>query len=206
MLRTQFVLIALLFSSATYGQLSWGVKAGLNVNKIIFKDLPESVDDGNQVNISYHVGFFGEFAIGEKFFVTPELQFSQRGASGGSSGFRINLNYIEMPLLLSFSPVKRIRLDLGPNVALRVSTVLKSSNGQKATGDYFDRFDFGLTTGIRVSVSERISIIGRYYHGLTSIDETYYRDANNNPVAEVKTFNRNGQLGLSYRFGQPNKS
>jgi hypothetical protein len=193
----------LLISVYSFGQFSLGVKAGLNVNDVIIKDAPWGAD-GMKANIGFHVGVYGKLAISKKFSFIPELQFSQRGyksTSATSSDARVNLNYLELPLLLSYSPVEFLNIDLGPNFAYKLSAVSKSDGTSRNIDNIFEEdLDVGITGGLRFNVSEKISIVGRYYYGISSLYEISLRDVDNNPLETVTVHNRNVQVGLSYRI------
>lgn len=194
----------LLISVYSFGQLSLGVKAGLNVNDIAIKDPPPGGDDGIEATIGFHVGVYGKIAISKKFSFIPELQFSQRGYKFPlitSSDSRVNMNYLELPLLLSYAPVEFLNIDLGSTIAYKISTVLKSDGMSRKMGDDFDEdLDIGITGGLRFNVSEKIAIIGRYYYGVSSLFELHLRDDYNNALGRITARNRNVQVGLSYKI------
>src|SRR5687767_13114373 len=104
----------LLISVYSFGQLSLGVKAGLNVNDIAIKDALPGMEMEKKASMGFHVGVYTQLAISKKFSFIPELQFSQRGYKYlFSSDSRVNMNYLELPLLLSYSPVEFLNIDLG---------------------------------------------------------------------------------------------
>ncbi|HYF67428.1 MAG TPA: outer membrane beta-barrel protein [Ohtaekwangia sp.] len=72
----KYVLTAILisFSLYSYGQFSWGVKAGLNINDIAVEGLPKGIEDKSSTSIGFHFGTYGEINISEKFSFIPELQ------------------------------------------------------------------------------------------------------------------------------------
>jgi hypothetical protein len=192
MKRKLLLVIILHTSFYSFGQFSFGLKAGLNVNTFAFKDIPSNTFGDVKNSIGFHVGFYSSLDLGKKFFLIPELQFSQRGARYGNSN--MNLNYIELPILFSYQPVKIVNIDLGPNFGYKVSDNLKYG--------YDKSFDVGITGGLRVNFSKRMSFIGRYYYGLSSIDEvTFTTGPDPNDITGVgKQYNRTFQIGLSYRI------
>jgi hypothetical protein len=194
----------LLISVYSFGQFSLGVKAGLNINNIAIKDEPSGMETDKKATMGFHVGVYTKLAISKKFSFIPELQFSQRGykfPSIISSDSRVNMNYLELPLLLSYSPVEFLNIDLGSTIAYKISTVMKSDGMSRKMGDDFDEdLDIGITGGLRFNVSEKIAVIGRYYYGVSSLWELNFRDDANNPLGTVTAHNRNVQVGLSYKI------
>lgn len=198
MLRISVVAILILFSHSVFGQLSWGAKAGVNFNKIVYADLPENFEDESSVSVGYHFGVWGDVTISNKFSLIFELLFSQRGEK--MPDYRINLNYLEVPIIVSYSPVKKLAIEAGPDVAFKLSAMAKGDDTKNKL-DLYNAVDFGLTAGARFNITERIDIVGRYYYGLIAIEEINFRDMNNNPVGDGREYNRNAQVSFSYRFG-----
>ena len=192
-----FILICLHGSVYSFGQTSFGVKGGFNFNSIHFEDYPAGFDLDAKPNIGFHLGVFGIVPLTEQLSFIPEAQFTKRGVSS-SGDYRLNLYYFEVPLLLSYSPLKWLSIDGGANAAIKISAVIKSDTGVRNKIDAYDTFDFGLTAGARFHLHNKISIVARYYFGLTAIDEVVFRDSNNSVLARVKEYNRGGQLGISY--------
>ncbi len=65
---------------------------------------------------------------------------------------------------------KLLSLEAGPNTSIKLSAKEISDNGKKDASDRFNKpFDFGISGGVRAIIGEKISIAGRYYHGLGSV-------------------------------------
>jgi hypothetical protein len=188
-------------SYLAYGQFSLGIKAGANLNSLSSSSSVGT--DPHKPNVGFHLGFFGEFRLKEKFYLIPELQFNQRGAAinnAQNSNERVNLNYIDLPILLSYQPIKQINIDLGPNVSFKTSAVgINGSTKNNVDFIYDKNIDFGISTGLRFNISNKVALIGRYYHGLSSVVDASYADVNGN-TTKVTFANRTLQFGLSYRL------
>lgn len=185
----------------THAQLSLGLKAGFNANDIRQAGAPSGVPDSYKWNIGFHLGFFGELPLGSKLSLIPELQFSQRGATADKTSLnphtRLNINYLDLPVLLSYKAFGKLGIDLGPTFSYKLSAKKVVSGSRLNVTDFYKDFDFGIAAGIRVHVTTKISAIGRYYRGLGTIDKVYYADANNKQ--SIITFhNQTIQFGLAY--------
>ena len=201
-MKKLFCLLFIAISFQSIGQFSIGAKIGSNINYI-----GSSVSGGNvyRTNIGFHVGIFGQIPIDDNFSLIPEIQYIQKGAdvsiSNGLSRSteRINLNYIELPILLSYSPIKQINIDLGPNFALKASSKATGAFSTTNLDNMYSKFDFNISGGMRWNVGSKVSVIGRYNYGLSEIQE------NTNVVVNGKTtkatyYNRTIQFGLSYQI------
>jgi len=147
-----------------------GIKAGADVKKITGKSFSD------QFSYGYHLGAQLELEFSQKFGIQPEVYFSQVNvdtASEFSQIYQFNkissvqLQYINIPILLSFKPNKFVALQAGPQYGIMMSrdkTVLQ--NGKEA----FKNGDFSLVAGIQLYIS-RLRIYGRYGIGLSELND-----------------------------------
>ncbi len=199
MKRQIFTYAILICSYLAHGQFSLGIKAGANLNSL--SSSSSVAGDIYKSNIAFHFGVFGQLQLKEKFFLIPELQFNQRGAVINSTqNSRINLNYIDLPILISYQPMKIINIDLGPNISFKTSaTATDGKTTSNVDNLYNNNIDFGISAGLRFNITDKVAIIGRYYYGLSPVDEITYADMNNN-TTKVTFANRTLQFGLSYKI------
>lgn len=191
------ILVFVHLSTFAFAQSSFGGKAGLNFNDIKAVDLPSTIDGSSKLHIGFHVGVYAEISLGDRLRFIPEVQYTGRGVDYDAT--EVKVNYIELPLLLSWSATDWLGVDLGPNPALRVSTILKQS-GSKAKVDLYNDLDLGVVAGVRFKINERLLILARYCYGLVPIGEVEFRDANNRTISVVKEYNMNGQVSVGYRL------
>lgn len=190
----------LIFGISAYGQPSFGIKAGLNFNDIIVENAPWLPINLYRPSIGFHLGVISEFRLMNPLTFNPELIFIQKGAnsSGKNGGInRINLNYLELPLLLSFNSTRLVSFQLGPNLGLRISAKRKTDGGKSDLKELFNKpFDFGVSGGLKLNLSNKISITGRYYYGL--ISPLKFQFASSTTYPPPSSSNRNLQIGMSY--------
>jgi hypothetical protein len=118
------VLIALAPARVGAQEVTLGLKGGLNVANLSVDD-PGGSDSGFDSQADFLAGLFAQFGIGRVFALQPEVLYSQRGAKtrGDDSATKLNLNYVQIPLLLMArlgsreSPIYPI-LYAGPQIAL----------------------------------------------------------------------------------------
>lgn len=174
--KLSFLVLILLvvFQSVNAQKLAFrlGAKAGANATKI----------DGqrfeNGFGLSYHVGFFSEIDFGKKIGIQPELLWSQsstRAASFSSIGTLpgilpmsdIRLNYLQIPVLLRYSPASVITLLAGP----QFSELINPNENLLQNGDRaFTSVDFAMVFGTQINL-KALRIYGRYNIGLNNIND-----------------------------------
>jgi len=204
-MKNRILILSLLLALgiSCYGQASFGIKGGLNFNDIVIKNAPFLPIRTYTPSLGFHFGVISKLELTKKIAFRPELLFVQRGANtskneaGEEVDVRINLNYLELPLLLSFTPARVISLDVGPNLALKISANGKTSHDKTNMNDAFNKLlDVGMSAGMTFHLSDNLSVISRYYYGLFSPNtfQGYSSTTGSPPTSS----NRNLQIGFGY--------
>lgn len=174
--------------SSTAQSFKFGIKAGVDMNKITGKPFSQKFTYG------YQAGVFSEIGITKKFGIQPEVIFSQVNVDTASGfkevlGFqnsdKLKLQYVKIPILFTYKPNPFIVFQAGPQFGKLID---KNKNiGQNGRSVFADG-DFGLTAGMQVNVS-KIRLYGRYVIGLNNLNDTGSPD---------KWTSRNIQLGVGF--------
>ena len=171
----------------------FGVKAGLNVNKIQGKDYKEGF------NYNYQLGAFLQFNITHRFGIQPEVSFVQTSTEFSDnlpdvyndlfrdgSQKTAKLNYLEIPLLLNVNvgSSKRVKLQLGPCYGNVLSGQVDSLNAGKEVENVFKKGDVSAIGGLWIQLP-LVHIGGRYKYGLTNINAVADGDKWRNQAIQV---------------------
>jgi hypothetical protein len=182
---------------ASQAKVSLGVKGGLNINYYVsVYEIGSKITKQSSSGVDFHVGGFVKFPLKSKFSFISELQFSRRGDDV------FKLNYLEAPMLVSYSPLRLISIDLGVNAAYLLSFTKPSPFGRED----FRKLDFGLTSGMRINFSKSFSLIGRYYFGLTPMLSLDFNQLNSqdplliNGSNELNDYSRTVQFSIAYKI------
>ena len=166
------LLITLTVMSSQAQGVHLGVKGGAN----IFKVDGQCYSDG--FHFGYNVGAFAELNFTSAWGIQPELLWNQTNYRtgtqfssiypGGLDDVKGKLNYLSIPLLLSYRPVKLISLQAGPQFGILLN---QDHNFNGATvKDAFKKGDFSLVGGVQLNVANLV-VGGRYVIGLTDIND-----------------------------------
>lgn len=148
-----------------------GVKGGAN----IFKIDGQGYDQGFQ--FGYNAGAFAEINFTDKWGIQPELLWNQTNYRTGTQFSSIyphgiddikgKLNYLSLPILLSYRPVKLISIQAGPQFGILLnqdqSLVQNSQNA-------FKKGDISLVGGVQLNLAS-VVVGGRYVIGLNNIND-----------------------------------
>ncbi|UQD56280.1 porin family protein [Flavobacterium sp. K5-23] len=172
--------------------MSFGVKAGLNVSSI--NNIDEDGVDSNSL-IGFHVGFFGEFMVSDKFAIQPELLYSTQGVELEFLGEKgdLKLDYINIPVLGKYYVSDAFSLEAGPQIGFLVSAKANSGGVEEDVKDELKSTDVSLAFGANYTISKNIMIGARYNLGLTRLQE-------NLSPGEKDFKNSVFQISLGYKF------
>jgi len=154
-----------------------GVKGGLNLAK--FK---ENMRDEN-FKIGFNFGLFAKMPVSRGFSIQPELLYSSKGSTlkydgdFGKGEYRVNLNYVEIPVMGVLNISKNFNLQAGGYVGYLAKGNVKDmkddgtvENAVDLKAENFNRFDYGLVGGLGVDI-QTFTVGARYDYGLKEIGD-----------------------------------
>ena len=148
------------------GGLNFAFVTGDNINKL------DPISD-------FHAGILAEISISEKFSFQPELLYSGQGS-------KINLTYINLPLLGKYYLTKGFSIEAGPQIGY----LLSAKNGSTDVKNSYKSIDLGASLGASYTLNNRFIFSARYNLGLSNI----------NDVSGLSDKNRNGVFQLSIGY------
>lgn len=163
-------LAAILTIPTAQAQMSFGVKAGLNVATL-------QGDAGPNVSprLGPNVGLFAEFPVTPSVAIRPEVLYSARGAQGGFVNVdgTHTADYLEIPLLahVRFPAGAGMNLGLiaGPSLGVKINERFTGSGTSSATPHFdFRSTDVGVAVGGTVGAGP-YAVDLRWTQGLTDV-------------------------------------
>jgi hypothetical protein len=194
MKRNAFVLSLLLVITGLHAGAQGfhlGIKAGAN----LFKVDGESFDQ--EFLFGYTVGAFAQLNFTSQWGIQPELNFNQTNYRTGNSFSSVvpdgvndvkgKLDYLTIPVLLSYRPIPLLSLQAGPQFGILLNQDEHLVNNAE---DAFKKGDFALVGGVQVNLGPVLAG-ARYVEGLTNI---------NNTTSESSWKNQGWQLYAGFRI------
>jgi hypothetical protein len=172
----------------------FGLKAGASLTNFTGKDV-----EGASNKFGFNGGVVANFGINDMFSIQPEVLYSMKGAKVDGSDARVNLNYIDVPILAKIATGETgLFFELGPQVGFLASANAKSGGASLDVKDSFKGVDFGYAAGVGFQVSSSAMVGLRYNGGFTN---AYKAIDFGGSSTEVKAKNSAFQLYVGYMFG-----
>ena len=174
------------------------VLAGINSSQVSGDEL----SGFNKVGL--FIGGSAILPVSEKSLVEMELLFIQKGSktptpkNGAANYFyKMSLNYLEVPLIYTFRPVKYVSVHAGPTFGVFVGSKEEDNAGELTGQIPFQKTELGIDGGLSVYFSEHLSLTMRLSTSLLPIRKT----GANTPLFESGQYNSGLAFFLQYTFG-----
>jgi len=172
--KISVLLVCVLIAQASMAQFHLGIKGGTNITKIDGKSFRDEFKYG------YHLGGFAEIGLGGKLGIQPEVLFNQYQSRVDSS-FKnvyqnavefsnykdVKLNYLSIPIMLTYKLGSFASLQAGPQFAILLD---QDKNLIENGKDAFKKGDFSMAGGLQLHLS-KLRVTGRYFVGLSNVND-----------------------------------
>lgn len=198
-MKTIFLSLGLLAGVSVAAQAQsakFGVKAGASLTGFTGSDA-----DGTKYKFGFNGGVLANFGFSDMISIQPEVLYSMKGAKDdGNSDLRLNLNYIDVPVLFKVATgATGLFFELGPQVGFTASAKLTDGTTSVDFKDYVKNVDFGYAAGLGFQAASGPMIGLRYNGGFTKIGKD--GSVNGLQVSAGNTKNSDFQLYVGYAFG-----
>ena len=148
-------------AQAEAGTLTLKPLVGINVANI--------TDDDGDAKVGLAAGAELGYQLNESFAVTAGAIYSMQGAK--SEGVKLNLDYINIPILANYYITKGLAVKAGIQPAFKVKSEAKV-DVVSVDMDGFKSFDLSIPVGLSYEVSDFV-IDARYNWGMTKVLEGF---------------------------------
>jgi len=191
----KLALVLTVFTASIFGvnaQIQFGVKAGVNLANVT------NATDSKTL-VSFNGGALVKIPLTEALSLQPEVLYSAQGAK--FDGGKINFNYINVPVLVTYTLPVGVFFQTGPQVGILMSAKEKEDGGESTdVKDFTKSTDFSWAIGAGYLIPDvNLGFNLRYNLGLTKIG----KDVNGVNAFDGK--NTVIQAGVFYMFGSSKK-
>lgn len=185
--------------SAQQEYFEYGFKGGINLSTISGDNV-----SNYETRTSMNIGGYGLYKILPKFGIQAELLYSEQGFSNEFSDIDqttneetdideiLRMQYINLPVLLSYNVVENLWVEGGVQVGYLVDAELEretvrlgdtqqliSETENINQNDRYESVDFALAGGLRYKLNQNFMVQARYTNGITDVDKEISGDQYN---------------------------
>lgn len=168
-LSISILLLVAIFSVVQAQGLGIGIKGGVNFANQSVKDLGNTIGDlSTEGKTGFHGGAYVVLAFSEKWAIQPEILYSSQGSEIPDLEDLNELEYLSIPILLRWKPLKLVSFEAGPQFSTLLAA--KDINGDSVK-DNFKGSDFGLAVGATVHLPLGFNVGARYIWGFANVSD-----------------------------------
>ena len=179
--------IVALAVTTTNAQVTFGVKAGLNLATWTGSDASSTNFPGKAMKAGLNVGGVVNIPVSSNFSVQPEVVYSMEGMklTGGS----YDLSYINIPVLAKYNFSKGFFAATGPQIGFLTSAKAKPTSGPSTDiKSLLQSTDFAWAVGLGYLTSANVGFDARYNFGIGTIDKGSPKSKFTNSVIQINVF------------------
>ena len=155
------ILTICLLANRSKAQFNFGLKGVINVSNIRIEG------QTSDAKVGFAGGPYAEFYLTPQLGIATELLYNEKGGREkfGGAEIKTNLNYLSIPVLIYFEPIRNLKLGLGPELAFLLTAKAKADSMSKMDiKKYFESFDKAIAFGGSYSFG-RMGVSARYVAG-----------------------------------------
>ena len=157
--------------SAQAQGIRFGIKGGPSYTTVVGQHV-----DGAAYKWGFHGGVMVNFALNSQFSIQPEVLYSQKGALGAGNSNRIELHYVDLPVLLRVATGPGgLYIEVGPQLGYLAgsrASIDTRTPLARVTSDFagsYPPFDVGYATGFGYQLANGLGIGLRYNGGFRHV-------------------------------------
>lgn len=179
-------------TTAMQAQVTFGANAGINYTNLTGDDA-----DGSDAKLGFYAGLHANIGLAKNLKLIPALRVSTEGAQADlvDATAKLNMMYINIPVMFNYSLKNRIFFEAGPQVGVLASAKLKIDSDSEDAKDSFESLNYGIALGGGYMITKNFGANVRYNLGLADIDKD----------TEVKGGLSGFQVGVLYNLGSKKK-
>jgi len=173
-MKQLFVMATLALAASSVAQaqnVRFGLKGGPSYTTVVGQHVA-----GAASKWGFHGGVLVNIKLNDRFSLQPEVLYSQKGTKGADDSNRINLNYVDLPVLLRVATgLGGLFIEVGPQLGYLAgsnASVGSRTPLARVTTDFagsYPPFDLGYATGFGYQLPNGLGLGLRYNGGFTHV-------------------------------------
>ncbi len=187
------------FAFTSNAQFNLGLKGVINVSNIKMEG------QNSDAKVGFAGGPYAELYLTPQLGISTELLYNEKGgrAISGGAEIKTNLNYLSIPVLFYFEPIRNFKLGVGPELAFLLTAKAKADSISKMDiKKYFESFDKAIAFGGAYSFG-RMGITARYVAGFDQQTTVNFSDIEGGSEAIKQSIRNNViQIAVNVRLNK----
>ena len=181
-----------LLLNAKAQEVHFGVKAGMNASSLN----SSPVNPDMQSKIGFNAGILAHIhGPNAQWALQPEVYYSSEGAkSKSNSDAKLNLGYLNVPVLIQYMFGDGFRIEAGPQIGFLLNAKYSETGTSSDVKDNYKKTNFSIPAGVGYLTSFGLGFDARYNFGISDIN-----NASTGPKIHSNVF----QFGIFYQFSDP---
>lgn len=180
----------LLAAGASAQKAHFGIKGGMNASSL--NSDPNNSD--LQTKIGFNAGLLAHIhGAHAQWAVQPEIYYSAEGAKLKSNDTKINLGFLNVPVLVQYMFDNGFRIEAGPQIGFLLNAKNKVNSTSTDVKDGYNSTNFSIPVGLGYLTTTGLGFDARYNFGLSDISKSSASKVHSNVF----------QFGIFYQFSDP---
>jgi Outer membrane protein beta-barrel domain len=166
--------------------VSFFANAQLRLGPVLGANLANISGDGDSTNamkVGIHIGAIVELSISDNFIIAPGILYSMKGTQDkDESKYKLNLNYLEIPINAKYKMESGLNFFAGPYIGLLLSATSTDGTDDVDVKEFFTSSDIGLNVGLGFDMESGLGFSAQYGMGLSSIYDNSEIDGKINTI------------------------
>lgn len=208
----KYLVFIFLFMSLYYSigqKIDWGIQIGGGVSNQNSKltnfnsssDIHDYLNRKSLWSPSYSFDLVLNAVIKNKFGLETSIGYIRKGVAVKNPGVTSQLDYLHLPILLTYKFGNRWSVVTGPEIGYAVASFSKAENADRVRNKFLDlNMELSILAGLQYAINHNFSIGCRFNQDLTTHTKFKFTDQNGDEVGTMRTYNKYLQLMLKYQL------
>jgi len=204
--------------------IKYGIKVGVNISSLSISAIEGVKEPINSSQIGIAAGACAYIPLSDKWYINPELLYSQKGASFDydfkhqygntnpehNTTNQLTLSYVELNPTISFKASDKLALNFGPSISFLIGEKYSQNPAKFNLNDSLSlitdglvkaaTLDIGLNLGLSYFITENFLVDARVYTGFMKASEVTQPYKGEVPDPDYTLKNKAIVFSLAYLF------
>jgi len=156
--------------------------------------------DDSKFKFGMAAGIEGQYQLNNWFGLSAAVMYSQQGAKAKNTDVKLNLEYINIPIMAKFYVTKGLSLNVGMQPGFMTKAKGKGEGRNIDIKSYCNKFDFSIPMSIAYEFENGLTFEARYTTGLTNVGKDAFDSTSSSWDKVYQNKNEVFMLTVGYKF------